>query len=111
MPLISPLDIQVALGPVLAGIPARTGKSATLKQKLEAAGLSEVDIFDTIRQVMSGGETASARLQAAKAAAELHGLLESENVKPIPIVNIIINDGNTNNPILIPREMQSCEDL
>lgn len=77
---------------------------------MNASGLSEEEIFDTIRSVMAGADTSAARLSAAKTAAELHGLLESDSVKPIPVVNITIVGSNNSaiNPIFLPREIDTA---
>ena len=116
MPLISPLAIQEALRPLTLvsqnQSPSGTGNldKQNLRDLLAANGLTPDEIFDTIRSVMAGGEGPQ-RLQAAKLAAEISGLLESENVKPIPVINIIIKDSpQTFNPIFYPRE-SSLSDL
>lgn len=53
---------------------------------------------------MRGADTSAVRLQSAKTAMQLHGLLDGENGVQVPIVNIIIHDSEFSmNPILIPR--------
>jgi hypothetical protein len=105
MPIISPLSITQALRSRVSHSEDR----GDLRSRLDASGLAEDEVLNSIAEIMRGADTSSARLSAAKVACELHGLLETDAVKPIPVVNIVIQDCNFGigeiNPILLPREI------
>lgn len=115
MPLLSPLSPST-IHEVLQEL-RPPGASRTLKQILDDNGASVEEIAETVGSVMRGAETAQARLAAAKMGAELHGLLETDVVKPQPTVIINIQGSRSYdlNPIFLPREIvldvepSSCE--
>ena len=84
---------------------AGLGRGKTLREKLSKAGLETDDILDIVAGIAKYGDSDAMKLRAAELALKLNGDL-AETDKPIPVVNIIINDPNSNftvNPILLPR--------
>lgn len=111
MPVINPVptelvdkkQVQDALQLVKKDQPKRN-----LTEILDTNGMSIEDIIRSVADVMIDGETSSVKMRAAEIGAKLHGLMDVENVKQQPIVNIIIKDTrlsdvNGLNPILVPR--------
>ena len=103
MPLLTPLS-QNQIHEVLRELQP---KDRSLKEILNDNGAGIEQIAETVGEVMRGADTSGARLQAAKLASELNGLLESDVVKPVPIVNIVIQGSRVYdvNPIFLPREI------
>lgn len=113
MPIINPVSpslelvnrnqVQEALTQVKKEKPKKN-----LTELLDDNGLSVDDILRQIADVMVGGETSAVKMKAAEIGCKLHGLMETENIKQQPIVNIIIKDTrisdvNGINPICVPR--------
>ena len=81
-----------------------TKEDESLTDLLERSNLGKREVLDTLGSLMRGADTSAVRLQSAKTAMQLHGLLDGENGVQVPIVNIIIHDSEFSmNPILIPR--------
>ena len=67
--------------------------------------LAPEDVLVEVSHLMRNGDSDSIRLRAAEMGAKLNGLLSENQIKQVPIFNIIINDSQalSINPILIPR--------
>lgn len=104
MPLLSPAQI-----PEILQEARKTTKSEnpeTMKEILNRSGLTLEDIADNVACIMRGADSSSARLQAAKLAAEMQGILQKDEIKNPPSVTIVIQDSAVDiNPILVPREV------
>lgn len=75
-----------------------------MDELLNNAGIDTESVLDTLGSIMRGAEREETRLAACKEGLKLNGLLEKDEVRNIPVVNIIIRDSNCEvNPILIPR--------
>lgn len=75
-----------------------------LDQLLESNNLGKQEVVDTIGSLMRSADTSTVRLQAAKVALQLHGMMDGNEAVNVPTVTIIIRDSQFNvNPILIPR--------
>lgn len=102
-----PLLLPNQLNNVLQALPGREKKEtskSTLKDLLESSSLGEEEVLDVLGTLMRGADTSAVRLQAAKTAMQLHGMLSGDEGVKIPVVNIVIRDSEfTLNPILIPR--------
>lgn len=107
MPIIDPLqfpkfDASLALRE--AGLLKQDPKD--LINSLEIAGLSQVEVLDTVGNIMRTGETSQNRLKAAEMGLKLLGLMNNRDESSNrPIVTIVIKDAQHTevNPILIPR--------
>jgi hypothetical protein len=105
MPLLNPLAINSILNE--AGITRRPKtEKQELTELLENNNLSADDVLQTMSELMRAADTSSTRLAAAKIAAEMNGMLVTDGVKQIPVVNIVIHDSEFSlNPIIIPRSL------
>jgi hypothetical protein len=102
MPILSPIPPE-QIRDLLKSAKAEQAKQ-TLKEILEE-NLSVEDIVDNVAQVLRDSTNDPTRLRAAELGAKLHGLLNSDEQRVIPVINVFINgavDGI--NPILFPRE-------
>lgn len=103
MPILNPIPPD-QIKNLLKTARAETAK-ATLKEILESS-LTVADIVDNVAQVLRDSTNDPTRLRAAELGAKLHGLLNSDEQRVIPVINVFINgavDGV--NPILFPREI------
>jgi len=79
-------------------------ENETISDLLEDNGLGKQEVLDTMSSLMRGADTSAVRLQAAKTALQMHGLLDEGDKSSQMIVNIIIKDSEFSvNPILVPR--------
>ncbi len=105
MPLLSPnrpADLQPSqINKVLKSV----RKDGELEELLEANGMGREELIQQLGSVTRCAEMESNRLRAIELGVKLHGMLKDDEVKNIPVVNIIINDSEHIgiNPILIPR--------
>jgi hypothetical protein len=78
---------------------------SNLESLLEDSGLSPEKTLEEVARLMVFAEQENTRLAAAKISLQLNRILSDDDVKAVPIVNIIINDSEYAqiNPILIPR--------
>lgn len=81
----------------------------TISDKLDDAGLSVIECFHVLRDIMDTGDTDTVKLNAVKTVLEAHKVMRGD-AAATQIVNIIINDldgtSHETNPIFIPRELQ-----
>ncbi len=110
MPLLSPTSINPGIQKALkeAGLERQTTKgldSKNLDNLLESSGLDAVRVLEEVGNLMKYAEQENTRLAAAKIGLQLNRMLEDDDLKRVPIVNIIINDSEYTqiNPILLPR--------
>jgi hypothetical protein len=108
MPLMNPNQLKTGIREVLksSGLGSKTDSisKTELNNLLDEAGLNPVNVLDTLGSIMRTAEKEETRLQACKEGLKLNGFLEKDEVRSIPVVNIIIRDSNCEvNPILIPR--------
>jgi hypothetical protein len=100
MPLLSPSQIHQ----VLKKTPREPGEKKNISQLLEDNNLSPEEVLDNLSAMMRAGDNDSTRLNAAKIALQLNGLLNKDDLAQVPNVVINIIDSNFSvNPILIPR--------
>lgn len=101
MPLLSPNQIQNVLKEVVKR-DAKTEES--LESLLEESSLGKREVLDTLGSLMRGADTSAVRLQSAKTALQLHGMMNNDEAANVPTINIIIRDSEFSfNPILVPR--------
>lgn len=106
MPLLRPDQIHEVLKQSGLKNP-RSDENTELKDLLDRSNLSPEDCLDQVASIMRGGANENTRLQAAKLALELNGLLEKDSVTPPPTVIFNINGDNIGlNQILLPRGFQ-----
>lgn len=112
MPLLSPSSLGPGIHEALkvAGLDRPEGQgslknSKSLDSLLEDSGLDATRVLEEVGNLMKYAEQESTRLQAAKIGLQLNRMLEDDDLKRIPVVNIIINDSEYTqiNPILLPR--------
>lgn len=102
MPLMSPIK-PAQITEVLKTARAEQTK-ATLKEILDEK-LSIDDIVDNVACVLRDSTQDATRLRAAELGSKLHGLLNNDEGRVIPIINVYINGAvDSVNPILFPRE-------
>lgn len=76
----------------------------SLEELLDKSNLGREEVLNTIGDLMRCSDTSAVRLNAAKIAAQMHGLVNNEAGVSVPSVTIIIRDSEFSlNPILIPR--------
>jgi hypothetical protein len=109
MPLLSPQTINPGLKAALkeAGLDQKNSKKleSNLDELLESSGLDATKVLEEVGNLMKYAEQENTRLAAAKIGLQLNRMLEDDDIKRIPIVNINILDSEYTqiNPILIPR--------
>lgn len=112
MPLIKPeiTSLLRTAGITSGGLRAlRNGgeSDASISEKLDAAGLSVIECFDSLRDIILSGDSDTVKLNAVKTALEAHRIMKGD-VAVGTQVNIIINDDSTSiNPMLIPRQLSA----
>ncbi len=76
-----------------------------LKDSLDASNLSIEDALCELGTIVRCAESDSTKLAAVKTVLEMHGALNKEAAREIPVINIVINDAThvAVNPILFPR--------
>lgn len=100
MPLLSPNQIHEALKPIRK----EQSEKQSLQDLLEKNNLSPDEVLDNLSAMLRAGDNDSTRLNAAKIALQLNGLLDKNETANIPSVTINIIDSNFSlNPILVPR--------
>jgi hypothetical protein len=86
----------------------RTARSETTKQNVKEIleeKLSIDEIVDNISEVLRDSTQGATRLRAAYLGCKLHGVLNNDDNKVIPVINVYINGAvDSINPILFPRE-------
>jgi hypothetical protein len=102
MPLLNPIP-PAAISQLLKNAKAETAKQ-TLREILDEK-LSVSDIVDNIAEVLRDSTNDPTRLRAAELGSKLHGLLNSDETREIPVINIYINGNADINPILFPRSL------
>ena len=89
--------------------PNFTDSNDSVSSKLDAAGLSVQECFESLRMIVDGGDTDTVKLNAVKTALEAHRIMKGDGGSLGTQVNIIINDPHgpsmNVNPILLPREL------
>ena len=106
MPLINLLPTESQIKSTLREASAfRRSPPEPLKELLNDAGLSPAELLDQLGSISRCADSDAIRLRAIELGAKLNGLLSEDQIKQIPVVNIIINDHQFDgiNPILIPR--------
>lgn len=110
MPLLSPnrpADLKPdQINKVLKTVRSSSDKE-NFKDLLDANGVGAEDCIQQLGSIIRGSEFENNRLRAIELGVKLNGLLKDDEVKNIPVVNIIINDSEHIgiNPILIPRTL------
>ena|SRR5579864_1486154 len=100
MPLLSPTQIDSAL----RASNLKPQKQNSLKESLDSSNLSLEDCLCELGSIVRCAESDGVKLQAVKTVLEMHGALNKDTVRDIPVINIVINDGQVQvNPILFPR--------
>ena len=112
MPLLSPSQLNPGLSKALevAGMRQPSKKrdlkdSADFDQLLEEKGLDAAAVLEQVGNLMKYAEAEPTRLAAAKLGLQLNRILEDDDLKKVPVVNILIQDSEYTqiNPILLPR--------
>ena len=108
MPLLSPKQPtpQIAAALKLAGLgQEKSQTSQDFDELLEEKGLSAPSVLEEVGKLMVYGENENTRLAAAKLGLQLNRMLEDDDLKKVPVVNVIIQDSEYTqiNPILVPR--------
>ena|SRR6185436_17618152 len=104
MPILKP-QIQQALRE--AGLDNSEKDKGTL-ESLNNAGLDLSTTLDTVKSIMTYGESDHTKLRAAELSLKAHGLMKDQS-SPAPSITIVINDPLSKggiNPILLPRELE-----
>lgn len=104
MPLLKP-DIRKALE--AAGLENPNSDESTIKEILNARGLSKEDLIDRLSGVAEDAENDNSRLRAIELGFKLHGMLK-DTIPQAASVTIVIQDPenkNSFNPSLFPRQM------
>ena len=105
MPLLK-ANIQEALR--AAGL-TKERSSGTVDDQLNAAGLSNEEIFEEAAILMKAGTSDAVKLGAINSILKVKGLMKEASAPP-PAITILIQGSATVpevNPILLPRELQS----
>lgn len=101
MALLNPNQIHQVLSE--AGL--RPKNAGNLADILAANSLSPEDVISELGSMARSATQEPTRLKALELGMKLNGMLQGDDSKQIPIVNIIIQDAQnfSVNPILIPR--------
>jgi hypothetical protein len=101
MPILNPKGLQEVLRSATL---SKRGKG-DLSNLLEDASLSKEEVLANISSIMRSADSDGVRLRAAEMGAKLNGMLDQDNGKQVPVVNILIQDSQIAgfNPILFPR--------
>jgi hypothetical protein len=106
LPLLK-ANIQEALR--AAGLAKPAGSAGTVEEQLNAAGLSNEEIFEEAAILMKAGTSDAVKLGAINSILKVKGLMKEASAPP-PAITILIQGTGAQpavNPILLPRELQS----
>src|SRR5271165_6109841 len=96
MALLSPNQLHPGIREALktAGLDQEKSKkpSKNLDFLLDESGLSAPAVLKEVGNLMNFAEQENTRLAAAKLGLQLNRMLEDDDIKKVPIVNIVIND-------------------
>jgi hypothetical protein len=106
LPLLK-ANIQEALR--AAGLTKERSSAGTVEDQLEAAGLSNQEIFEEAAILMKAGTSDAVKLGAINSILKVKGLMKEASAPP-PAITIVIQGtaapSETGiNPILLPREL------
>lgn len=77
----------------------------SISSKLDSAGLSIMECFGDLRNIITTGDSDTVKLNAIKTVLEAHRVMKGDPAVGT-VVNIIINDNSTSiNPMLLPRQL------
>lgn len=89
--------------------PSRAARKGDLTDLLESNSLGADRLIESLGSIAHNSENDSLRLRAIETGLKLNpetrAAMREADAKELPIVNIIIRDGNGMNPILIPRKV------
>lgn len=102
MPLIDVMNVGTKSLMEASGLTKRS-----LKELLRDNQIDTDEALGIVSAIAHCGDSDAIKLRAAEMALRMSGDLEAEVAKPVPVVNIIINDTRSVdvNPILIPRNV------
>lgn len=87
-------------------------EQASISEKLDAAGLSVVDLFLDLKGIINAGDSDTVKLNAIKTALEAHKVMKGDAPQGTVVnINIIDNSDNSTtsiNPMLLPRQLSAA---